>query len=367
MESGHESFQRRITLRTARSVPRFLSFTTLPIARHCSSTLRRKATQLTTPKVDTFDITRRRHCKRLSPQPLLKSINSTMVSFNGLEFTVTTRSGPLREHAFPNEEPENTRTVFVEVPERKTPVPFKIKVIPVAPLVFRDRFIGYDLTLKADGIEDAYTMPIANYRNATRGFTYDGIFISTPDRTAAIKKEMRFQKVQTSEFSSEEVDAGVIGKITIEIRNLEARIPLETPPLRNEQQSIPTGPINEANLKGSSASHLLSTGKNMGFSGPDPFELVRSSVFSTLRILYRSRKALQSLGVIRLDPIPVHLKKRKRVEVDLTIKADDGTYIKPEPDWDREGTLDPEGEFEEEPILPAPKPKRRAYGWETEI
>ncbi|RPA76217.1 hypothetical protein BJ508DRAFT_365188 [Ascobolus immersus RN42] len=248
-----------------------------------------------------------------------------MVGFIGFGFSVESNNRPLREYAYPDQEPPNTKTIYLEVPPSDFPLPFKIRVATNLPVVD----LGYCVTLTVDGIKDAYSKQVASWQRNPTGFIYDGIRIYTPDATAAITRELLLKPLETTEENEETyVNPKDIGSIIIKINKIVGTTELAGLYWQHQGYAL-EGKISEKKLKGSSSSHCAGIGREIGkISKPMGFTWKLEDPQYTLRFLYRSRAALQSLGIVAQEPPPYRI-KREWDEVDLIL---DITSIKREPD-----------------------------------
>ncbi|RPA76211.1 hypothetical protein BJ508DRAFT_417714 [Ascobolus immersus RN42] len=262
-----------------------------------------------------------------------------MVEFNGFRIAVETNDIPLPEYAYPDEEPANTKTVYIEVPPSNEPVRFKIRTTPLKPLE-KDDVLGYGVSTTVDGLLSAYTRHISCERNAD-GTLVEGIYINTPDRTGAVLREMFFKRLETIEENDnnhEDIDPAKLGMIETQMQRYLSRRerPVgEAERLLVEQGSTLEGKISEKKIKGSSTSHSAGLGNQIRSSLPSPYSWTVGPTLLTVRFLYRSKASLQSLGIIPHDPPPPRLKREREEVIDLTggtagIKTELGTPIKHE-------------------------------------
>ncbi|RPA82316.1 hypothetical protein BJ508DRAFT_325586 [Ascobolus immersus RN42] len=227
-----------------------------------------------------------------------------MVEFNGFTFAVETVHGALSEHAFPDPQPPNTKTAYLETPPPDQPQAFKIRITPTHPLKF-NKTVGWLFNLRLDGVSNAWWYQVSSDIRPD-GFVFEGIHISTLDRSQAVCKEMLFCALETVEGGETEdttVDYDNLGTISLDFVELAAYRPLaaQNTPLSNERGFV-NGPVSEKKTKGTSSSHSTTTGEVLGKPEQAKFTGTTKGPTFTLHYLYRSRGALQSLGII---PTPI--------------------------------------------------------------
>ncbi|RPA76202.1 hypothetical protein BJ508DRAFT_379594 [Ascobolus immersus RN42] len=253
-----------------------------------------------------------------------------MVNLLGFALTIETARGTLPEYPYPDLEPPNTKTVYIEVPPSADPLPFTVRVRPTLPLLLYPRF-GFAAHLFVDGVKDAYFQPTVRIEYAD-SLLYDGIHVNTPDRTGAVRREMVFRELETMEGGSDgvqqaDVDLGELGVIKVQfllVINTEVR--LFPAPLRPVQAGMQKGKICEKMMKGSGSSHSAGLGRELtGRVGVDKahWTIAGDETKEVVRFLYRSRAALQSLGVVPFDLLTPRIKREQGKGVNLKREYED--------------------------------------------
>ncbi|RPA76218.1 hypothetical protein BJ508DRAFT_365189 [Ascobolus immersus RN42] len=255
-----------------------------------------------------------------------------MVDFENFTVHVLLDDGTqLTEYPFPgDEEPPNTKTVYIQVPASNEPVPFRISVALAKPK--KNDLSEYRSSLNVDGIRDAYSTKVSSQKSRHQAFCYKGIRINTPDRTGAALREMSFKLLDTDEGDdNKEIDIKDLGTISVAFRKVLAVEYKYRPSSKILELQKPSheGKIDEKKMKGSSSSHAVSIGRELKAvvktkKSGHGYSTKLSKEADTIRFLYRSRAALQSLGIIAYDLPPPRLKRERGYEdvIDLTNETD---------------------------------------------
>jgi len=180
-----------------------------------------------------------------------------MVRFNNFTFKVEVVGRELEEYPYPDEEPQRTKTVYIEVPNTDEPIPFRVVATPIQPLDFT-KTKGETFRLYVDGVRDAFLQTIEENKNSDC-FVYDALYVNTEDRTGAIPRELLFKRLETTEDNDENCiydNLKQIGTIQISMAEILDRTTKEGPQLRKAQSSFHEGKIGEKKMKGSNSSHL---------------------------------------------------------------------------------------------------------------
>ncbi|RPA81324.1 hypothetical protein BJ508DRAFT_326453 [Ascobolus immersus RN42] len=223
-----------------------------------------------------------------------------MVVHNGYSFSILTPDGPLPEYTFPTSSPRHTKTIYVEVPTGSTS--FTLHVKPTHLVKLKDRSHRFNLSL--DGFSSATACSITSAFPITliNGITFTKFSIPSPDGDKIDKRSLSFQPVQLEldVSSGQTAKNDQLGVVKVSWQKIWTVVEWEgRASLRNKGVSpaevLGKDDVREAN----GLSHVTRIGSaadkpskvNYGVS-INPF----SPVYR-VRFVYRSRAALQTLGV----------------------------------------------------------------------
>ncbi|RPA75929.1 hypothetical protein BJ508DRAFT_365336 [Ascobolus immersus RN42] len=232
-----------------------------------------------------------------------------MVQFSGFTFSVETEKGRLPEYAFPKEEPENTKTVYIEIPEADQPQTFRVRITPTVPLNF-NKTLGWSFQLCLDGIVSSLWRIISRDKSPG-GLLLEGLDVPNVfDPSSFDTKEMYFRPLEMTEDEEYacNVEGDHIGIIGIAIAE-RGRCKGWDGGALESQAHLLKGMVHEKKMKGSSATHSTKLGKQL-LESQKPigrFKLLEPVVY--LRFLYRDKRRLQNLGVLpETNATPQNLK-----------------------------------------------------------
>ncbi|RPA82307.1 hypothetical protein BJ508DRAFT_414158 [Ascobolus immersus RN42] len=248
-----------------------------------------------------------------------------MVVFEGIRFAIKTPTGILPEFPYDDEEPENTKSVYVQVPPDDEPQTFKIEYETIDVVIDPPaQKYGCSVTAHVDGVESevSYTLNKKRYLNKVQAI--DGMGYGSDDGKHFVTKSMSFTPLQRTEDASALENAigdlaKNLGLIKLVIRQVIEETPDDDsseydssdddPVAEDDQQpaedpDIQDIPVHEKLLKGASTSHSVRIGTSLYDDTDLEDQVACAEETKTLRIFYRSKAALQITGVIPRDPSP---------------------------------------------------------------
>ncbi|RPA82317.1 hypothetical protein BJ508DRAFT_305715 [Ascobolus immersus RN42] len=257
----------------------------------------------------------------------------TMATYHLFTFSIETPDGPLPAYPFTGPEPPHTKTIYIETPDPSRPQSFQIRITPTHPLDFTNT-LGFRFRITVEGFENAWWKTIAQQRSTQDGIAFEGLAVATPDGTQASYKQMLFQPLRMVE--DDEVDEGMdyaeLGCIAVEFAEIKALVPYDGMLVQNSGALL-EGQAYIRWLTAGRIGETLTKPKQTGYT-----VFAKGQQF-TLRVLYRSTAALQSLGVIpqlvlkqELGLQPIKQEEGVRVKRERDISAvdrqDDGRVKK---------------------------------------
>ncbi|RPA82302.1 hypothetical protein BJ508DRAFT_414153, partial [Ascobolus immersus RN42] len=220
-----------------------------------------------------------------------------MVAHGGYTFSVKTPTGRLKEYPYDENEPADTKTVYVEVPPENEPQTFVIDIEPAPGMPA----YGSKFALIVDGCRSAVDQPL---KRRYQKRTIAGLYVKQPGTAVSSLRKVSFCSIQRTEDNeiddSMEERAKTFGTISVKIKDYESRVEYPSIP---DQSAYPGpregGKVHEKQLKGSSVSHAVKLGAETGeVHHPKATKGRVLPGAKVVRFLYRSRASLQSLGVI---------------------------------------------------------------------
>ncbi|RPA82300.1 hypothetical protein BJ508DRAFT_325569 [Ascobolus immersus RN42] len=231
-----------------------------------------------------------------------------MVTYEGFTFSIRTPTALLREYPYPDDEPPDTHTVYLEVPPENEPQTVVVEITSVDANNTTTDF-GLAAKLWVDGLPSELWKPLK--KDGTR--TIEGLFVRPRKGAEPVLQEVSFAPLKKTE-DAHEYDESLddltknIGVIEIVLRKYtNDRGSRRTTAGSTVAQTPDQAVFHEKQLKGSSTTHTVKLGKEKSTDNGRPEwrkGVSKASYHKKVRFLYRSRASLQSLGVISYTPTP---------------------------------------------------------------
>lgn len=181
-----------------------------------------------------------------------------MVNFENFAITVKTPLRELAEFSYNDEEPPNTKTVYIEVPPENEPQTFVVDI----KVINRKEWnvIGTKFSLSVDGAGKAGRRIFATDRDQKT--TLDAIYIRSPESQIYSMREVSFAPIERTEDRNDLLDGledtiRKMGAIEVELRDYAARHTIPSSASLCGGEMPFEGKIHEKQLKGSDKTHKV--------------------------------------------------------------------------------------------------------------